>query len=73
MSCGVLQCMYPVPGLQAGAHMYVCGDARAMASDVHEALLQVVQGQAHCSREHATGYLHQLEEQHRYQKDVWVT
>lgn len=53
--------------------MYVCGDARAMASDVHEALLQVVQSQGHYGREQATSYLHQLEEQHRYQKDVWVT
>lgn len=61
------------PSLQGGAHMYVCGDARAMASDVHEALLQVVQSQGHYGREQATSYLHQLEEQHRYQKDVWVT
>lgn len=28
--------------LQGGAHVYICGDAGAMAPDVHEALLDVI-------------------------------
>lgn len=55
--------------------MYVCGDARAMASDVHVALLEVVRAGlgAESTPEQAIQYLQKLEKQQRYQKDVWIT
>lgn len=61
--------------VQDGAHVYVCGDALAMAGDVHLALLEVVRAGlgADSTPEQARQYLEQLEKQHRYQKDVWIT
>lgn len=55
--------------------MYVCGDARTMAGDVHLALLEVVMAGlgANTALEQARQFLEQLEMQQRYQKDVWIT
>lgn len=60
--------------LQDGAHVYVCGDARTMAGDVHLALLEVVRAGlgADTTSEQARQYLEKLEKQQRYQKDVWI-
>ena len=58
---------------QAGAHIYVCGDARTMAGDVHRALLEVLASEGGLKEDDARGYLEQLEVSSRYQKDVWVT
>ena len=44
-----------------------------MAGDVHEALLGVIEGEGHLSREGAEQYMEQLEKTARYQRDVWVT
>ncbi|XP_052800861.1 NADPH oxidoreductase A-like isoform X2 [Mya arenaria] len=54
------------------AHLYVCGDAKHMAHDVHTTLLDIVQGQGHMTREEAEMYLTDLEASEQYQKDVWV-
>src|SRR5690606_17225043 len=54
-----------------GAHVYVCGDAEHMAHDVHEALLAVVAGQGGRGREAAGDYLRELQQEGRYQKDVY--
>lgn len=62
----------PVPP-QAGAHIYVCGDAKTMAGDVHKTLLEMVTIVGGLGEEKAEGYLEKLEEASRYQKDVWVT
>nr|XP_054749534.1 NADPH oxidoreductase A-like [Lytechinus pictus] len=59
--------------IQGGAHMYVCGDATHMASDVHEALLTIIKDKGSMSEDDALKYLRTMEENHRYQKDVWVT
>jgi sulfite reductase (NADPH) flavoprotein alpha-component len=56
--------------LEEGAHVYVCGDAQAMAPAVHEALLTVIAEQRG-SRELARDYLHSLRDQRRYQRDVY--
>ncbi|KAK3085071.1 hypothetical protein FSP39_023835 [Pinctada imbricata] len=53
--------------------IYVCGDARRMAHDVHYALLEIAQVQGHLSETDATKYFYELEQEGRYQKDVWVT
>ena len=57
--------------LEAGASLYVCGDATRMAKDVHAALLTLVAAQGGKSPEAAEEYVHQLKEQHRYHRDVY--
>ncbi|NWN81807.1 MAG: assimilatory sulfite reductase (NADPH) flavoprotein subunit [Halomonas sp.] len=57
--------------LERGAHLYVCGDAEAMAPDVHAALLDVIVEASGKSREDATDYLRELTRQKRYQRDIY--
>jgi sulfite reductase (NADPH) flavoprotein alpha-component len=57
--------------LQAGAHVYVCGDAKAMASDVHQALIDVARDGGGLSAEAATEYVDTLRREHRYHRDVY--
>jgi sulfite reductase (NADPH) flavoprotein alpha-component len=57
--------------LEEGAHLYVCGDAAHMASDVHAALLTVLQEQGRLGRDAAEDYLRTLQRDHRYQRDVY--
>lgn len=56
--------------LQEGGHVYVCGDAQALAPAVHEALLSVLQEHTG-SRERAVEQLGALSEQGRYRRDVY--
>ena len=57
--------------LEEGAHVYVCGDEKHMARDVHEALLQVIEREGGLNREAAGDYIRRLSAEHRYQKDVY--
>lgn len=57
--------------LQNGAHFYVCGDKTYMAKDVHNALLEVIQKEGGMSCEDAEAYLKGMQEQGRYQRDVY--
>lgn len=57
--------------LQEGAHVYVCGDEKHMAHDVHAALLTVIQEEAGLSPEGAATYLENLQQEQRYQRDVY--
>ncbi len=57
--------------LQEGAHVYVCGDEKHMAHDVHAALLTVIQEEAGLSPEGAAAYLENLQQEQRYQRDVY--
>lgn len=57
--------------LEEGAHLYVCGDAAHMASDVHAALLAVLKEQGHLGLDAAEDYLRTLQRDHRYQRDVY--
>lgn len=57
--------------LEAGAHLYVCGDANHMAKDVQQALLDVIAEHGHKSREEAEEYLSELRRAKRYQRDVY--
>lgn len=43
-----------------------------MAHDVHITLLKIAQCEGHLSEIEATAYFRTLEENCRYQKDVWV-
>jgi sulfite reductase (NADPH) flavoprotein alpha-component len=57
--------------LEEGAHLYVCGDEKAMAHDVHDALIQLIGREGDLSWEEAEDYLRRLSADHRYQKDVY--
>ena len=57
--------------LDDGAHLYVCGDEKAMAKDVHSTLAAIVADQSGRSLEAAEAYLTDLKKQRRYQRDVY--
>ena len=57
--------------LQDGAHVYVCGDATAMAADVHAALRDIVAGEGRLTAEAAEDYLRELARGRRYQRDIY--
>jgi len=57
--------------LEQGAHFYVCGDAKRMAKDVEDALLQIAAEQGGRSPEQAKAWLGDLVRAGRYQRDVY--
>jgi sulfite reductase (NADPH) flavoprotein alpha-component len=57
--------------LQNGAQVYVCGDEKHMAHDVHNALLSIIEQHGGKSSEEAAAYVSALQEQGRYQRDVY--
>lgn len=57
--------------LQEGAHVYVCGDEKHMAHDVHAALVTVIQEEGGLSAGDAAAYLDNLQQEQRYQRDVY--
>lgn len=57
--------------LQEGAAVYVCGDEKRMARDVHNTLLAILEREGAMSREKAEEYLSEMQRQKRYQRDVY--
>ncbi|HTW71840.1 MAG TPA: flavodoxin domain-containing protein, partial [Acetobacteraceae bacterium] len=57
--------------LQDGASVYVCGDAKAMAKDVHAMLLQIIADQTGRDADNAAAYLHDMQRARRYLRDVY--
>lgn len=57
--------------LENGAHIYVCGDASAMAPDVHKALIEVIVAHGGTDPESAEHYLRNMSQSKRYQRDVY--
>jgi sulfite reductase (NADPH) flavoprotein alpha-component len=57
--------------LEEGAHLYVCGDATALAPDVHQALLGIVAEEGGLGPEKAEEYVRNLQRDGRYQRDVY--
>ena len=57
--------------IQAGAHLYVCGDAERMARDVHAALLDIARDHGGLDDEGARQWLDALAAQGRYARDVY--
>lgn len=55
----------------AGAHVYVCGDAKNMARDVMDALIDLCAQHGSMTRDQAQAYTKRMESQKRYQADVW--
>lgn len=57
--------------LEQGAYVYICGDEKKMAHDVHNTLLEIIETEGHMSREKAIEYLANIQQQKRYQRDVY--
>src|ERR1022692_504596 len=59
--------------LQEGAYFYVCGDARHMAKDVHQTLIDIAQRQGGLSPEAAAEYVNVtlMKTEKRYLRDVY--
>jgi len=57
--------------LQDGASVYVCGDAKAMAKDVHATLLRIISDQTGRDADAAAAYLHEMQRARRYLRDVY--
>ncbi|MNJ03858.1 Sulfite reductase [NADPH] flavoprotein alpha-component [compost metagenome] len=59
------------PWLQKGAYFYVCGDKQYMAKDVHNTLISIIATEGGMTQEAAEAYLNNMQEQGRYQRDVY--
>ncbi|MFD0677261.1 MULTISPECIES: assimilatory sulfite reductase (NADPH) flavoprotein subunit [unclassified Paenibacillus] len=57
--------------LQEGASVYICGDEKKMAHDVHAALTTIIEQEGKFSPEEAAEYLTRMQQQKRYQRDVY--
>ncbi|KQY94850.1 sulfite reductase [NADPH] flavoprotein alpha-component [Paenibacillus sp. Root52] len=57
--------------LQEGASVYVCGDEKRMAHDVHSALATILEQEGGLTPEQAAEYLTRLQQEKRYQRDVY--
>ena len=57
--------------IKAGAHFYVCGDAKRMAKDVDVALHDVIGQQGGMEPAAAAEYVKQMKKDKRYQRDVY--
>lgn len=57
--------------IEEGAYVYVCGDEKHMAHDVHAALLTILEREGGLNAEEAAAYLSEMQRQKRYQRDVY--
>ncbi|PAI64348.1 hypothetical protein APW73_04045 [Staphylococcus aureus] len=57
--------------IEQGAAIYICGDEKCMAKDVHQAIKDVLVKERHISQEEAELLLRQMKQQQRYQRDVY--
>lgn len=57
--------------LREGAYLYICGDEKHMAHDVHTTLLMILEEEGGMTSEEANEYLTQLLREKRYQRDVY--
>lgn len=54
-----------------GAYLYVCGQKNGMSTDVENTLVEIIATEKDVDTETAKNYLEKLEEEGRYQKDVY--
>ncbi|MCJ7841199.1 assimilatory sulfite reductase (NADPH) flavoprotein subunit [Lederbergia sp. NSJ-179] len=57
--------------LKEGAYLYICGDEKHMAHDVHATLLTILEEEGGMTSKEAEEYLTQLLQEKRYQRDVY--
>ena len=57
--------------IENGAHVYVCGDAKNMARDVHAALREILIEHGRKTADDADAYLARLARERRYCRDVY--
>lgn len=57
--------------LEAGAYVYICGDASRMAKDVHQMFCTIIQEHGGYDEAGAEGYMRRLSKDKRYLKDVY--
>ncbi|ARD49641.1 assimilatory sulfite reductase (NADPH) flavoprotein subunit [Sporosarcina sp. P33] len=57
--------------IEDGAVIYICGDEKNMAKDVHATLLEILQQEGGKTQEEAEEFLTQLIHEKRYQRDVY--
>lgn len=57
--------------LQEGASVYICGDEKHMAHDVHQTLINIIEKEGNLNREDAEKYLAAMQQDKRYQRDVY--
>ncbi|WP_368993803.1 assimilatory sulfite reductase (NADPH) flavoprotein subunit [Caldifermentibacillus hisashii] len=57
--------------LEDGAVVYVCGDEKHMARDVHQTILTILEKEGGLTSEQAAVYIDQMRKQKRYQRDVY--
>ncbi|WP_411740044.1 assimilatory sulfite reductase (NADPH) flavoprotein subunit [Peribacillus sp. S4] len=57
--------------LQKGAAVYICGDEKNMAHDVHNTLIEIIEKEGNLSHADAQAYLEEMQQNKRYQRDVY--
>lgn len=57
--------------LEEGAVLYICGDEKHMAHDVHQTLLAIIQKEGQMALEQAEEYVAAMKQNKRYQRDVY--
>jgi sulfite reductase (NADPH) flavoprotein alpha-component len=57
--------------LEQGASLYVCGDEKNMAHDVQNTLIDIIEKEGNMVREKAEAYIADMQQQKRYQRDVY--
>lgn len=57
--------------LEEGAAVYICGDEKNMAHDVHKTLVKIIETEGSMTLEQAEAYLADMQQQKRYQRDVY--
>jgi sulfite reductase (NADPH) flavoprotein alpha-component len=57
--------------LRAGAHFYICGDAKRMARDVEQALVDIARSHGKLDEAAALAFVKRLKTDGRYQADVY--
>ncbi|MFF2290238.1 assimilatory sulfite reductase (NADPH) flavoprotein subunit [Peribacillus butanolivorans] len=56
---------------QEGAAVYICGDEKNMAHDVHNTLIEIIEKEGQMSHADAQDYLEEMQQNKRYQRDVY--
>ncbi len=57
--------------LEEGAFLYICGDEKQMAHDVHKTLIEIIEKEGGMPKEKAEQYVANMQQQKRYQRDVY--